>query len=291
MSDITPIGNLEKLTELDLRDTNVSELTALTQLPNLSKLLIYGDNLSDLSLIGELQNLNYLSVGGDGLSDLSPLAKLENLTELSIFSSSISDLSPIAQLDNLRELRIYSHSLSDFSAIGELTKLTYLYVYGDHLNDLSPFSQLEYLAILDVNTSPVIDLSLCRARRGLRARAGISGRSFFLRSAGGGRERGCGLCGDNASAAFAARAAGAARRQADPLRKALHRQRGRSARAHRHGARKRRFPHGSDVDALLPGVSADARMAAGGGNWRADLFERGDRLPIQGQRGEPSLRP
>ena len=79
------------LTQLEARNTNISDLTGLEHAHNLQRLdfsgawvsgtgLTNSNEVSNVSLLSGLTQLTSLDLGGNNISDISPLAGLTNLT-------------------------------------------------------------------------------------------------------------------------------------------------------------------------------------------------------------------
>ena len=117
ISNISPLAELTKLTELWLGFNLISDISVLAGLTNLKLLDLTGNSLSDISIVEGLTNLTYLDLDGNSLSDISPLAGLTNLTRLELGGNSISDISPLAGLTNLTSLWLAGASISDISPL------------------------------------------------------------------------------------------------------------------------------------------------------------------------------
>ena len=147
ISDLSPLSNLTRLTNLNLANNDISDLSPLSNLTNLTRL--------DLALNG-------------GISDLSPLSNLTNLTALGLESNSIEVLSPLSNLTRLTDLRLARNYISDLSPLSNLTRLTRLnLVLNGSIRDLSPLSNLTRLTDLDLIENSISDLSPLVANTGL----------------------------------------------------------------------------------------------------------------------------
>jgi len=138
------IGNLTKLTELDLTFNQLKELPpSIGNLTNLTKLYLWGNQLTALpSSIGNLTNLTYLHLGANQLTVLpSFIGNLTNLTSLNLNRNKLKELPlQILNLTNLTELNLGQNQFKELpSSIGNLTKLTKLSLSSNQLKEL-PFS-------------------------------------------------------------------------------------------------------------------------------------------------------
>ena len=70
---IAPLRALPNLTQLYVRNNQISDFAPLRALPNLTQLNVRNNQINDLSPLNALPNLTRLHVSGNQISDLSPL--------------------------------------------------------------------------------------------------------------------------------------------------------------------------------------------------------------------------
>ena len=91
---IAPV-EIETLTSLEVRETQIRDLTGLELATNLRDLELVENGIVDVLVLSGLTNLTALDLGGNSISDLSPLEGLTNLTELLLGNNNISNISPL----------------------------------------------------------------------------------------------------------------------------------------------------------------------------------------------------
>ena len=129
ISDLTGLEHASQLTELDLEDNQISDLTPLTQLTQLTELNLDDNNISDITPLAQLTQLRKLYLNGEwrnhNISDLTPLAQLTQLTVLDLGYNNISDIdiTPLAQLTQLTELDLAGNNISDLTPLAHLRHL------------------------------------------------------------------------------------------------------------------------------------------------------------------------
>ena len=148
ISDLTGLEHATNLTELQLYHNTVSNLSPLSGSTNLTTLSIYINSVEDISPLRGVTSLRWLSLGGNPISDLSPLSNLTNLESLRLWAHPISDLSPLSNLTNLRDLNIQSCRIADISPLSNLTNLTQLTLFNMPITDISPLEGLTNLTRL-----------------------------------------------------------------------------------------------------------------------------------------------
>lgn len=100
--DISPLGNLTELVDLDLGSNRISDISALMSLTKLESLDLSYNKIQDISALEGLVNLQTLNLRYNEISDISALKGLVNLQTLNIELNEISD---ITSLENMAELR------------------------------------------------------------------------------------------------------------------------------------------------------------------------------------------
>ncbi|MFT4959534.1 MAG: hypothetical protein ACI92Z_000610 [Paracoccaceae bacterium] len=159
LSDISVLGNLPNLKELNLSDCGIGDLSFLRAMPQLEVLDLYGSTISDLSALSGLASLQSLSFVGTPVIDLSALSRLTSLQSLSFGDTQVIDLSALSRLASLQHLSFDGTQVSDLSALSRLTSLQSLSFVGTPVSDLSVLSGLASLQSLSFDCTPVSDLS------------------------------------------------------------------------------------------------------------------------------------
>lgn len=136
------LHNLQKLfiSGCSLRDAEIHE--SIGQLTKLTELDISSNTISDGTFIGNLTNLTTLDVnscrmcfGNDG--SLSYFSKLTNLTHLDCTYNGIKSIEPFSMLENLTFLGASNNIIHSISSIVKLKKLTFLDIGHNCIDDNS----------------------------------------------------------------------------------------------------------------------------------------------------------
>ena len=147
------VFEMESLTRIDARNSNIINLTGLEFATNLTHLYLLDREVSgiwvnsnaitDISPLAGLTNLTYLYLGENAITDISPLAALTNLTNLVLYENTITDISPLTGLINLTHLYLRDNSITDVSPLEGLINLTHLYLRDNPIQDTSPLCTLQ----------------------------------------------------------------------------------------------------------------------------------------------------
>lgn len=142
-SDISFAYGMPTLSELTLRQSDVSDLTPLKSLPDLETLhLMDCDGLSSLAPLTEMRSLKNLWFDSSRIADLASVAELSRLESLSLSGTAVIDISFLAGLTQLQTLWLDETRVSDLSPLAGLTRLESLYLNGTNVRDLSPLQGL-----------------------------------------------------------------------------------------------------------------------------------------------------
>ena len=161
-SEIRNLKGLEhatNLTFLNLNRNSVSDVRPLAGLTQLEELNIHYNLLSDVSPLSELTSLETLDLSRNSISDVSGLATLTNLTNLALYSNFISDVGPLASLTNLGGLKLSGNPISNVRPLASLTTLGALDLQDNLLSDVGPLSGLTQLGWLGLGQNSITDVS------------------------------------------------------------------------------------------------------------------------------------
>jgi small GTP-binding protein len=95
--DFPFLKNLTNLTQLDLKNNQISDISFLQNLTKLIQLDLKNNQISDISSLKDLKNLTELNLGNNQISDTSDISSLEglkNLKRLDLKNNKISKLPP-----------------------------------------------------------------------------------------------------------------------------------------------------------------------------------------------------
>lgn len=157
--DLSPVLNLSRLRWLDISRTNVVDLSPLAGLVSLEWLSVYKTQVTNLNPLAHLIGLQRLYVSRTDVADLSPLAGLSRLQELNVSLVPVSDLSPLKNLSSLEWLRVSDTQVSSLIPLKNLDNLQWLDVSDTQVSNLNPLKNLIRLKELNVSNTQVTDLS------------------------------------------------------------------------------------------------------------------------------------
>ena len=166
--DVTPLGRLSALTDLNLARNQIEDVTPLAELRTLTSLDLYGNPVVDITPIGQLTGLMRLRLSSAHLSDVSALAALTRLARLELPGNAITDLGPLASLTALTHLSLADNQhLRDLTPLASLTNLESLDLGGTAVGDLAPLGGLQRIVSLSLAGTRIIDLGALLALSGL----------------------------------------------------------------------------------------------------------------------------
>lgn len=146
------------VSQLSLRNINITNLDFVKDMPNLEELSIETGLKSEpvnISALSGNQKLKKVTFYTTNIVDLAPISTCSNLKEFVSYSSNIltNTISPLKDLANLEELNLYGTKVDDFAHLAPLTKLKKINIYATKPLDgqtldydhLSAIKSLEYI--------------------------------------------------------------------------------------------------------------------------------------------------
>ena len=151
--------DMNRLTELDMRDQGIANLTGLEFASNLYFLRIADNPRIDLSPIAGLKQLEHLHVWAIPRLDIAPLVNLTNLRGLTISACDIVDISPLAKLTQLTGLNLSYNRIIDITPLASLTQLVELGLDDNRITDVTALTGLARLESVDIQNNHITDHS------------------------------------------------------------------------------------------------------------------------------------
>lgn len=156
------IATLSKLTTLSITGTTVSsgELAAIGTLPVLSELTLKNCNISSLAGLENAVNLTYLDLSYNAIRNIAPLTSLTKLQELCLNNNALESLEAITGLTRLTKLDIANNAVSSLDAISGLAGLTELKAQHNVITSAAVIGGFTKLEVLDISYNQVSDVSM-----------------------------------------------------------------------------------------------------------------------------------
>lgn len=162
ITDLTGIESFSYLTELNLKNNNVSDVSQLLNLNNITTLDLSGNNISSLDIISKINNLEILNLSANKINDISKISGLKNLINLDLSNNSISTTSAIQQLTKLQILNLSGNtSISNIDDV-LVSSLTNLNLSDTAITKIDPDGDKSYIKILDCKNLKELRLANCK---------------------------------------------------------------------------------------------------------------------------------
>lgn len=167
INDISPLASLH-LTILNIEGNFVSDLTPLGGMTGLKELTVGRNPISDLSPLSSLPRLRRLSAEQIEASDITPLAKIQSLEIADLFDIPCADYSPLVELPSLKSVNISDSSVSDVAVVVGNKRLTQIIAHRCGITSLAIFKTLPDLEWLELWQNDIRDLSGVEAFQSLK---------------------------------------------------------------------------------------------------------------------------
>jgi beta-glucanase (GH16 family) len=181
--DYVRVYEMRKPKEVEVKDTQLRKLlneklgeklgTTRTanqkitdvELEKLTDLNLDNSNITDLTGIGAAKNLQNLSLNHNSISNVSPLSGLASLKTLSLKENAIADISPLAGLTSLTSLHLEDQRITvkpnDKSFVSPVRTWTgsspYVHGSADVINDPATPGNIKILSLPANGTSPILN--------------------------------------------------------------------------------------------------------------------------------------
>ncbi|MBO5076555.1 MAG: leucine-rich repeat domain-containing protein [Clostridia bacterium] len=175
--DISPLGALPLLEELDASNNLITDVSALASLNSLTWLDIQNNRLTTLDGLENCKALEYLNISNSfridadnnetGITDISPLAGLTSLKTLYMRNGMVSSLEPLCKLQSLEYLDATYNALRHLPNMSGMTGLTTLIVRFNNILDLDGLAMQRTVRVLDVRDNFIRDISVILLMRSL----------------------------------------------------------------------------------------------------------------------------
>ncbi|KAL0221647.1 hypothetical protein RCL1_001501 [Eukaryota sp. TZLM3-RCL] len=164
ISDISVLKVCNALKSLDLFDNPVDDISSLVGCSNLKKLLLYQTNITSIASLASCPNLVTLGLAMTKISDLSPLTNCKKLVNLFLSTTEITDITPLSNCTSLKVLGLSLTSITNISPLQNCIALKNLNLFDTQVHDISALScciDLEQLHLRDTQVADVSPLSHC----------------------------------------------------------------------------------------------------------------------------------
>ena len=146
------------LVTLDASGRRIADLSGIGALTALEELNLADNALGGVRALAALANLRVLDLSGNRVADLWPLAGLAELERLALAGNRIGDATPLAGLGRLRVLDLSDNAVTELAALGGLTRLEYLALADNGLWNADRLAKLRGLVRLDLADNALADV-------------------------------------------------------------------------------------------------------------------------------------
>jgi Leucine-rich repeat (LRR) protein len=171
ITDLTPISEYTKITELVIRNNNIQNLDDLSGMTGLKTIDFSQNNITDFSNLLTIPNLEKVYLGENAIQSIPDIHdKWPNLSVLDLHSNTIQDTGGVFSHPALETLILYNNGLTELNGISDLPNLDELIIQDDDAEALidpikrnpnvistlrNSFNNLPHL---DVDNDHVLDL-------------------------------------------------------------------------------------------------------------------------------------
>jgi hypothetical protein len=117
------IPQIEMITQLDMRNLNISNFEPLKYFINLKGLSLYKTKIEDINHLQSLKELELLDLGFTSVKDFKVLENFTKLKELNLYKTQIDDIEHLFGMKDLETLDLGFTNISNFEVLSMLKAL------------------------------------------------------------------------------------------------------------------------------------------------------------------------
>lgn len=155
-SELDHLLQLQNLIELNLSLTNISDSSPLGELTKLTRLdLGFNSTLYEVKGLDKLKSLKHLDMQFSRIDSLSKIEVNENIQSMDLNSSRITRVSGLEGYPNLRNLGLSGSRISKIEGLAHLKKLKRLSLTANSIVKIEGLSNLVNLETLDLSMNEI----------------------------------------------------------------------------------------------------------------------------------------
>jgi Leucine-rich repeat (LRR) protein len=158
VSDITAIGSLKRLVDLDLYSNLIEDVSPLAPLTQLRSLVLWDNPVVDVSPLANMVLLEYLDLDYTRVDSVAALSGLSRLQEVYVTGGTLSSLQGAEGWVSLQTAWLYENKLTDISALAGLQMLERLDLGDNLIVDISPLANMTGLYRLYLSGNQINDV-------------------------------------------------------------------------------------------------------------------------------------
>ena len=158
--------DFNKITRLSIHSEGLLDISLIGNLPNLEELELPHNQIKELGPLRNLKSLEYLNLAGNRITDLDPIMNLPKLKILHLGGNSLSGIGSLKNLKNVKELDLGDNQIENLMALVELPNLEVVNLTGNQIqsiDQLLPLKQLKLLVFENATNFSKQDRSLAQA--------------------------------------------------------------------------------------------------------------------------------
>ena len=134
ISDLSGMEFMRSLTNLNLRDNQITSISELSNLKKLVVLDLSNNSLGSFSPLAGLRALRDLRLTGTGMTSAAALVDLTSLQVLYLDMNSLDSISALSRISGLRQLNLRNNNIADLTVMLGMGSLTDAWLERNPLN-------------------------------------------------------------------------------------------------------------------------------------------------------------
>lgn len=160
--DISLLGNLNKLEELELPRFKMVDISWIKNLTNLKVVDLSHNNIEDVSAMASLKGIEEIDLSYNNIQDIDTIAKQEKLKRLNISYNDELKLPENLYLPNLETLQCVGNKIDAISFNQKMSQLKSLNLSRNKLKTISKIENIPNIVQLDLSGNNITDIDFLK---------------------------------------------------------------------------------------------------------------------------------
>lgn len=160
LTDLSPIGEFDRVLELEMSYNKVKDFSFLKGMKKLKRIRIEGGDIGDqqiADMVTYAPQITVVFMGNNNVTDISPLSKLKDLRTLHAAHNKITSFDFTGQR-KINVLDLSHNQIESVEGIGDQMRLLEVSFRGNKISDISPLSKHTSIWDLDVNDNKITSI-------------------------------------------------------------------------------------------------------------------------------------
>jgi len=151
--DLNTLIHVDRLVNLDLSNTRLSNLNILSEFTLIQNLNISNNNLSSIAFVSNMRSLQAINVSNNNLDSLIALQPLTNLVSIEATNNNFTNIDSLPA--SVRNLNLENNHIESVLPLNSFTNLNWIDLKSNNLSNIDFMTDNQSLTYVDVSNNPI----------------------------------------------------------------------------------------------------------------------------------------